>query len=116
VRNVKKALKKALDTLSRVPSDAARKRVQRLQRKLAKRLRKTNPCSKKNNACLNGSACKIGKSGKAKCMCKNGFNGRLCQKNVDECANKPCGNVPSASTASPRSSASALLASAAPPA
>jgi len=92
VRNVKKALKKALDTLSRVPSDAARKRVQRLQRKLAKRLRKTNPCSKKNNACLNGSACKIGKSGKAKCMCKNGFNGRLCQKNVDECANKPCGN------------------------
>ena len=43
--------------------------------------------------CQNGASCVVDdKLQEAKCICRPGFEGELCEVNVDECASSPCLN------------------------
>jgi len=42
--------------------------------------------------CKNDATCLLDENNKPVCMCKKGFEGELCEKNVDDCASNPCMN------------------------
>ncbi|XP_078382582.1 uncharacterized protein LOC144665249 [Oculina patagonica] len=50
-----------------------------------------NAC--KSTPCLNNGKCQYGFTDKAfRCLCSAGFEGELCEKDVDDCASGPCQN------------------------
>ena len=53
-------------------------------------IEKTNACLP--NPCLNGGSCQNGKKNGFFCLCRPGYQGKLCQTIVDTCRQNPCLN------------------------
>ncbi|CAL4150116.1 unnamed protein product [Meganyctiphanes norvegica] len=49
-----------------------------------------NPCMEGGNPCDNNAACVPLEQGRFRCECLPGWEGRLCDFNIDDCADRPC--------------------------
>lgn len=49
-----------------------------------------DPCTANGNPCNNGATCVALQQGRFMCECLPGWEGQLCETNIDDCAEKPC--------------------------